>query len=411
MRFLVLLRGITMAEEENHFDHTVVVLECETARTNGGSVRTKSPFRVSIDYINNTQHYVNMRLRNGVIVPYEPNYRGNDKFTVVVEMTLGFTVVQAIYNQVCAELMTGVKSDELQAIKEAIEARADMSNTCNLYSRDISIYLEFSITAEQLEQHKTVYLKEPDVVLSIDHDFPIPYHPRSKQTEHLNVLNALGNNKKRAGHHTGILYVSSDRNAQSKYVVIMGEIIQLDPICDIRLVDGVYVYQRSTEQKEYDRAEKQYYRDKDNVLVEVGLGNEVDMSTIRLLKDVDSKAKIFNTRQEAVDSMDSESRYKAEATKAAIELQQLKHENELNLLVLSKQRENDEARHKEELYIIEQERKRQENLFELNKIAYKDEYDRRSIDRKDSSEAVKWIPGIITGLGAVFGIFSVFLKK
>lgn len=59
---------------------------------------------------------------------------------------------------------------------------------------------------------------------------------------------------------------------------------------------------------------------------------------------------------------------------------------------------------RQKLNELEQEKKRMETEYKNEELSRKDYYDQRSHVRKDSSEAYKWLPAIITATGAIVGL-------
>jgi len=52
--------------------------------------------------------------------------------------------------------------------------------------------------------------------------------------------------------------------------------------------------------------------------------------------------------------------------------------------------------------------KEKEKEYDFKLTTMKHQYEAQSLARKDSSETLKWIPALITGLGAVLGVFKLF---
>tara|TARA_Y100001956_G_scaffold26818_1_gene26632 strand:+ start:1561 stop:2556 length:996 start_codon:yes stop_codon:yes gene_type:complete len=63
-----------------------------------------------------------------------------------------------------------------------------------------------------------------------------------------------------------------------------------------------------------------------------------------------------------------------------------------------------ELEHRQQINKLEQEKKRMETEFKNDELSRKDYYESRSQVRKDSSEMSKWLPAMITAMGAVISL-------
>ncbi|MNI31544.1 hypothetical protein D3C73_854310 [compost metagenome] len=66
----------------------------------------------------------------------------------------------------------------------------------------------------------------------------------------------------------------------------------------------------------------------------------------------------------------------------------------------------EEARINEAAARLKEEQTRVEHLRSIAALERKDHYEERSYARKDSSEFLKWVPAIATGLAAIFLAFK-----
>lgn len=305
--------------------------------------------------------------------------------------------------------------------------------------------IRYSISQETFENRNCVGLIQQLGLIFCEKDPNKYWHPFSQECLSTNYMAEL------QGNAAYQVRVNDPRQRYSTlYTNINGFVYEVEPVRDPRLAEGVFLYEYGKLNTNKSAVNMLYYTFEDALekiplFLTVGDAEEYGDVTKRLeadyqfQKDTLTLAKLKyeeeaqsrkNERnlldhQSGISKIELERKTLVEKT----ELEQIKialeKEREKFRLELERIREQDKLRAEQEKSKIEQERlrlnaeqARREYEFkmeqalrnqemaerklqqEIAQASMRDYYERRSYDRKDSSELIKWLPGIALGAAA-----------
>ncbi len=255
---------------------------------------------------------------------------------------------------------------------EVLDTSIKVTDILGKNANGVSNYA-YPISAGRIQKDKFVYVHDLDMVftfMSIDEQKKEPWHDYF--AEQYSLYKEMRLEEKR-GLYLNIELVDNEDLIGVQFTNVFGEVYEIIPIKDSFRKSGFYVT-RSNKHGEVDRVEE-----------------VLDFHTFEEMKSI---YKVYSTRQEAATFGDPETQRKIDLANKEIELAEMKESLKTKDIELAKQ-----AKILDE---IKSER-------ELRKMAETDYYDRRSFDRKDSSEAFKILPALVVGIGALLmGIKSIF---
>lgn len=248
----------------------------------------------------------------------------------------------------------------------------------------MTLTLDYSLTLEQLRRYGgSVYFHELDCVLSLNSLEEAPPHPFSAEGSSMRLIET---SPASSGCSFGYSVDVVDNMGRygDRYINIGGKIYRIDAVKDPVRRDGIYVVS--------------------NAPVEGELGGIGPVVKHYPFEGADTQLGLFRTAEEATHLGDASQARKRELAELEHELsigrkqlQAAKEAHELDMLGMT--REMEQLKRKGERDAADLERLRA--LEELEQKRIKDYYDGKSYERKDNHEALKMIPAIIVGIGAI----------
>lgn len=263
----------------------------------------------------------------------------------------------------------------------ALDKDADAIKRTGRRTRTVGVCVKNHLEKSDLAERRGIYLRNLDVVVGLAIYADEIIHPRSDEGVAMSHRMSNGG----SGLNLKILIVDPFRKLGSRWINVNGALFRIDPVYDSALEEGIY------------------FAD----------GKQTSMKDIRLsLEDGCEKLRLFATQEQARtygDLKDEELRQRqleAEESKRSYEQLKLQLEKE-NLLLKDEQakstlintRIDTETKTANGLrdYIRSMEERHQDELIAERKFRN----EMHSMERKDSSELLKWLPGIIIGMGAL----------
>lgn len=346
-----------------------------------------SPIEYRVSYINNLPIPLVVEWRSGFkfTLPAQPCMTSN-RLIVRVEIYIHHSVKVDI--QRILSMVDENSSPELKVMREAFVHQVQN----NRYG-GARLVLDYPLTLQQLQDYGgTVYYSELDCLFSLcsfDEAPPHPYgvHGRQQSLIEVSASEVLG-----CGFGYSVDVVDTCGKYGDRYINIGGKIYRIPAVKDPTRRDGIYVVSNAPVQGEYG--------------VMTPLVNHYPF------EGAETTLGLYRTAEEAEQLGDASAARKKELAQLEhqlilqrTELQSAKNEHELQMVEMDRevkrlQRESAESQ-------AELERVRQKEELERQRI--KDYYEDRAFSRKDNNEALKIIPSIVVGIGAVFmAIKSIF---
>lgn len=224
-----------------------------------------------------------------------------------------------------------------------------------------------------LQYGKDLYILELDILVSKTNENDYADHPYSRGNERLDKIYGEVGPEGVDAFKQSMFIISNNKEVNAKYINYNGRVYRIPSVVNNRLQDGLYVYGSVPTKR-------------DVVPMKDGL---------RL--DIEEGKKLYNL----FDTAEEASIYGNMSTQKDIELEELKQETKQLEASLKHQR----LEHEREIEYAKQEAAFDEEKRQRRMREEKEHFESRSYIRKDSSELMKMLPVIVSGLLSLIAIF------
>ena len=348
-------------------------------------------FTVDCQYINGFSRPVTLIDRNGMKVEIPPNHNHLiGDFIVRLTVTLGREVnvnIEQLLNSACSATRT---------LGDVIQKGAP-----TFRNGERRHQMDFRVKLQDMESRGgSLYLTNLDIVVSLLQSHMVPHHPRSEAGIRNNLVEQEDSVNDVESFGYSLRIVDSGGFFGERFVNINRQVYRVPVVRGSRLQDGVYLTSSGPVEGDYalrQPVSKRYnFEEADEAL---GLYRTVEEA--RTLGD-EYAAKEKELKEMTLFVKKEEQRLKEERQRREAEFEERKRE-------LERERFEEDNRRKEADYHFQQRQARlKEEIAELEHkrniemIRRKDGYEERALQRKESSEVVKYLPAIFTGLLALF---------
>lgn len=360
--------------------------ETRVAAARPFDARVASPIECRTHYINNLSVSITVVWRSGFRIRLEP-VPNMDNNRLVIRTTV--MVDQSVKNDVerVLSMVNENSSPELQAMRTAFIQQ----NQGNTY-RGASIILDYPISHDQLRNYGgSIYHNELDCVISLMDLEEAPLHPYSESGKLSQTV--IGSPVDHGGPSFAyaVEIVDNCGKQGARYMNMSGKIYKIIPKKDPERRDGIYIVSNKPANGALDNGGvvATHYPFE---LAETDLGLYPTYSEALNLGDVSTARKEELARLEHQNKVLAQ---EMQGLRQQHEREMLEQQNELRRTELERDRLN--------IKIAEQEQQMARERAEL-----KDQYEKRSYERKDQSEILKILPSIVVGIGAVFMAIRTF---
>lgn len=298
-------------------------------------------------------------------------------------------------------------SSELSQDQELL--RKAFANRRKISPNETTVDIIYTLSPEAFREFdECVYIRELDIVITQGNNEKV-IHPYSDQGL---LLSATPESLDKPFSGLGFRWVTHKYQSETLYLNFYGMVVSVSSIQDLQMDEGFYVYVKGLEESEgstrlirmtLEEATERYGLTNSLYDAQRSLSAEErvsqDMEFIKgqqklTLLDREHQLKIAQSdmNEKSLLSKFEELERKSQADRLAFEMENDKrerdHEQYINKIKL------DAEKNLRDLDILKDKLRREEDSNRR-----KDYYDERSYDRKDSSEIIKWLPGIILGAG------------
>lgn len=365
--------------------------------------------RISIE--NHTDHDISVQYRDGVVFGLPPQLAAGcaPGIRIHVETEIGKGVEIKGYGTANAPKEA---HEEVRAWKEAVAGL----NENTLGSRCFSV--DYFVSHEQLKLSGGIfYLTQLDLLISTRSDNVVGVHPYSQLAHRLRSVVDDGFLNMESGFGFNIRLVDNKGEQTDKYLNLNGEIFRITPEQCPFYRDGVHVVRSAHRLAQTRNAHRP-----ESVCLPFEEGykkyNLFDSREEALAYGDTAKVRERELEERAHEVKKEEADWKAQKNQRDQELEILKHNFETTRLEQQRkakeeelQREQRKQYYQEELERLQHERERLLNELKIGQAASKDYYEHRSMQRKDSSELMKYIPTVISAIGGIATLFLVGRMK
>jgi len=338
-------------------------------------------------YVNNMPVDVVVGWRNGLKcrVPSVPIRTGQTfivRYELIVQPSSRRELEKLIW------LINSQDSEELIKIREVFEVAISQNSYGGAH-----VHLDYHLTYEQLKQMGgTIYLHELDTIVSIVSFDEVPTHPYSERARVDRVVTELSM-VDQTGFVFSIDIVDNFSRIGDRFAYVFNAVRRISPRKCHHRKDGVYVTMSTPSTLGDGERETQVsYHTFEQMESELGLYDTFEKAA--------SSGDLANTRKEELLQREHE------ISLLRLDLQSDKQQHEREMLELESKLKT--ATHENELKSqeLKQVYARIDHEREIQRQAIRDSYDMRSHQRKDTSEAIKFIPTILMGMGIAYGLFQ-----
>jgi hypothetical protein len=368
-------------------------------------VPTESLFSQVTRYTNHLSQQVAMRLRSGLLVTF-PVMQGqqrersqNGEFEFVISREYVFQRTSFLD---AANFFAGVTEQhslELQALRDIYLKHYKEVNPSQ---REIRCMFEHYFTEDELKRlGGQFYHHEMDAVFSLGRAIPFE-HPHSSEGQAIAAKDSANHVADQYGFVFTVEIIDATSKYGERYVCICGQVYKIVPKHGVNKPDGIYIVSSSP-------------------TVGKMTTNEIVIETYAF-GEAEKQLGLFHSYEEALANGDQ-----ALARKRELEDLQHKHKLEANEMQMDKLKHDREVQERDrkikdlehertlrqrELEMRDQElnniRTRIDHTIEMEKLRLKEMYEKRSFDRKESFELMKYLPIIITAIGTVLMTIKTF---
>lgn len=357
-----------------------------------------SHFRINTRYVNNMTQPVRAKLRSGLemsfpAVPVRTARSHDQQFLVQHELIVGATCVEAarVYFKNLEENVPGALAQFREAYLKVYD---------NVYTfgreREIRCTIEYMFTERDLASTNGMfYHDELDTLFKFgDEPYQIP-HPHSYAGRELEAEQAAEAIKAKHGFIFWVEIIDNLGKYGDRYLPICNQVYKIVARTDKNRPDGLYIVSSKPTNGKInpDEVSTTFYPFED---VEKQLG------IYQTFEQASSFGDVAATRKREIATLE----HSMLIERQNFQRDKLKYETEL---------EENNRRLKEVEFerlllqrSMEELKQRQESLLELEKLKMKDAYERKSHDRKDTSEFIKFLPTILAGIGTILMAYKAF---
>lgn len=346
------------------------------------------PIETRTCYINNLPVDITVIDRNGFRHSVKSNLNGSTySFIIRTEIKIRYDSIQEIRKLLsCIETKY---NQTLTTIKEVVLSKAQ-NETYNGFS----IYLDHVVDIDDLKKNNgSFYCKPKDVVLSTHSTYTAPAHPYAEDS--VNDF-FFPNDEGKIVAGVPVFRIEVIDNADqigNRYLYCFGVLHELFPKSDIERDSGVYL-----------------------TLMETNVLNDTGFTLVQkkfTFEEAQETLGLYKTKEEAVNAGDIKLARREELARLEVENQRLKQEYLLTKTTLDSQLSLKEHENKVELLeaqkVIDKltrEKSEIEHFREMERAQRKENYENRSLERKDVSEIIKFLPFVIMTIGALIAAFN-----
>lgn len=346
------------------------------------------PFSVEYAYQNGLSFDVNIIFRNGMaftIPKTNIKWRPCNDFTIFVKYKFRNSVKIDVHH-----LLDVV--DDKSVYKQIRTAFQNANNNVVVNGNEAIVAYHVSVESFR-ESNGSLYIEDLDITLTYDESGNIArtVHPYSREGVHMR-----NQQEKAAGYNYRIVINDPDNIHGHRFINIRGLVFKVKAAVDYGKESGVYF----TYTDEEDKDVEQYFS-----------FEEADEALMMYKTASDAKVfgNILESRKREIEEKQHEQRLQILSLES--ENARLKVESERTIASIKEERARQDAaynkllsEHKERELVFQAELRKLEAKYAeekahrddyLNKLKLK--YETASLDRKDTSEFIKWLPVIITG--------------
>lgn len=367
------------------------------SRTRG---RTSTSYSVTRKYRNNLGYPVSIIDRSNIIVTIPPSNFSTGKSELIVEHCINYS------DDVNLNWDTVFNEESSVPTIEAIRHIAKTKDI-NIHVIGHELIIEYSISHQSLSSNGFIsYYEDLDIVVTKSSYAHNTVHPYSAVGQ--NLVTASSDNAD--GFYYRVIINDPFNEFGERYINVNGSVFKVRRSVDRSIKPGVYVYSKD--------------ECKTDNLYSPGLG-----TIYYTFNEADKKVPLYTTSQLALSLGDAYYKQEQEIKTKENEAKQRLAELNIRKIEMDSHLKDMEHKYRQEYMDLERENARLKDELDREKVAReresqrekyeydrktrydKDKYESRSHARKDTTEFMKWLPGIIASILGVANILVMMQKS
>lgn len=349
--------------------------------------------KATTTYFNNLSSRVTVALRNGVKfeVPPQSNIKLAREFVVRQEYVFNKDVTDSL-NRVLNSIVAD-QNVTLRLIRE------NMTDGFGERFGSKKTILEYAISETAInDAGGKLYLHDLDVAIGIPSRYDYLIHPYSIEGRDMDISTYQGKRDEKGFSGIDIEYVTCDSNQRPLYTRFSDKIIAIMPNLNMHQPAGLYIRMDSIMESPGSSTVPKV------IMIEAGDFEEMEKYGFFRTYEQAAHGPSFElaqkqkltTKQAEIDELKlalSEANLRLEQEKAGIKREQMRNEalaSDIKLMT-------DSFKGYQDHHLGNEERRRKTEHDFL-----KEDYEYRSLRRKEESELIKYLPSIIVGIGTIF---------
>lgn len=364
-----------------------------------------SNFRINTKYINNIRQPIRCKFRSGLeltfpAVPVRSKHTHDKTFLVRNELVVGAACVLAMrdYFLNLPDEVNGV----LNLFREVFLKVYD-----DVYQfgqqRELSCVIDYVFTENDLKKHGNMfYHDELDMLFKFGAEsFDVP-HPNSYDGRQLAAEKAAEHVMDKHGFVFWVEIIDNLGKYGDRYLPICNQVFKISARVDNNRPDGLYIVSSKPTNGKINLSEvSTKFYDFEDVEKELGIYQTYELAF--------SNGDIAALRKREI----IELQHTNEITKQNMAAEKLNHEREKLKFETQLEEKNQQLRaaeHERNLVnrALDELRRGQEHMAEVQKLQLRDQMEERSAGRKDASEFIKFLPTILSGIGMLLMAYKAF---
>ena len=358
------------------------------------------PIRINFSYYNYTGGDITIIDRSNMKFTVKPLASGAARHQAGIMVVKNYI----FHDTVILDELT--LSDEMS--QDQLMLRKAFANRIRTAPNETSVSLVYSLSPEAFREFdECVYISELDIVITRQAN-EVVVHPYSEAGKMLHGEPSAMNDSFSG---FGFRWVTHNYRSETLYLNLCGMVVSVTSMTDLQMEEGFYVYVKGLEQEQSTRLVRMTLEEaiekykltpslmeaQSAMSIEDRLAQDVEYKKgerrLELLeKEHDLKLAHTSFQEKSLMSKIEEMERKYQNDRASFEMENVKRDREHEQMLTKYKLEAEKA-----LRDMEAAREKLRQEEESNRR--KDHYENRSYDRKDSSELIKWLPGIIVGMG------------
>lgn len=352
----------------------------------------ESNFQITTNYFNATSSPIMVKTRSGLVLRCPAVATRSPRADRREMLVQHLMYIKADQVRAARDYFVSLPDNigpTLQLLREDFFSKYDKNTEGMRRMGDITCQVEFYFTLKDLEDHGGLfYFDELDLLFKIGNDSfmePHPHSPIARQQAQLDEATRIQTSN---GFVFWIEIIDNLGKYGDRYISVCNQVNKIVARQDKNKPDGLYIVSsRPSNGRVSSEGLQTRHFAFDDIEKELGIYQTYELAQ--------SHGDVASTRKRELAEL--EHKLLVERQEALREKNRMEAEN-AELIQQAKRAEYERDQRQRELEEI---RKRQDQLLEMERVYLREKYERRSTERKDATEMIKFLPTILAAVGTI----------